>query len=72
MWIVRERRREEALPDPHVVEAGGGGCFRVIGASGNIMVDEAGLEAIALDDTELLRGLSHGAPLCRRKETGLI
>jgi len=74
MWIVRERRREEALALPHVEEDGGGWlvCFLVMGASGNIMVDDAGLEAMALEDTEVLSGLSHGALFWRRNEAGLI
>lgn len=73
MWIVRESRREEALVLPHVEEDGGGWfvCFLVMGASGNIMVDDAGLEAMALEDTEVLSGLSHGTLLWRRKEAGL-
>jgi hypothetical protein len=70
--MVRESRREEALLLPHVEETGWFVCFRVMGASGNIMVEDAGLEAMALEDTELLSGLSHRAPLCRRKEAGLI
>jgi hypothetical protein len=70
---VRESRREEALVLPHVAEDGGWlVCFLVMGASGNMMVDDAGLEAMALEDTELLSGLSHGVLLWRRKEAGLI
>jgi hypothetical protein len=73
MWIVRESRREEAPALPHVEDDGGWFvCFLVMGASGNIMVDDAGLEAMALEDTELLSGLSHGALLWRRREAGLI
>lgn len=66
MWIVRERRRE-ALLDPHDEGAGaccGLGCLRVMGASGSIIVEEAGLEeARPLDDAALLKGLSQGALL---------
>jgi hypothetical protein len=64
MWIVRESRREEAPALPQVEEDGGWfACFLVMGTSGNMMVDDAGLEAMALEDTELLSGLSHGALL---------
>jgi hypothetical protein len=41
-------------------------------ASGNIMVDDAGLDPTTLDETELLRGLSHGAVPWRRNDAGLI
>ena len=74
--MVRDRRREDALPVPHVADVGGAcvfPCFRVMpGASGNIMVDEAGLEPMALDKTELLSGLSHGAVVDLRRDAGLI
>lgn len=36
------------------------------------MVDDAGLDAMALDETDVPRGLSHGAVVCLRKEAGLI
>lgn len=66
MCIVRERRRERLL-DPHDEGVGpccGLGCLRVMGASGSRIVEEAGLEeASALDEAELLKGLSQGAPL---------
>lgn len=41
-------------------------------ASGSIMVDDAGLDPTRLDETEQLRGLSHGAVLWRRSDAGLI
>ena len=69
---MRESLREEALPEFHVPVAGGLGCFRVMGASGKRIVDDAGLDPRTLDETELLRGLSHGAPLCLLREAGLI
>jgi hypothetical protein len=36
------------------------------------MVDDAGLDPTTLDETELLRGLSHGAVPWRRNDAGLI
>lgn len=47
------------------------GCFRVIGTSGNRIVEEAGLDPTALEDTDVLSGLSHGA-LFPLRVTGLI
>ena len=70
--MVLESRRE-ALPVPH--DDGTGtwlDCFRVRAVSGRIMVDEAGLDPTTLDETELLRGLSHGAVPWRRNDAGLI
>jgi hypothetical protein len=67
---VRESRREalpafhEPLPEVLVF-------FRVMGASGKRMVDDAGLDPTTLDETELLRGRSQGAAL-RRRDAGLI
>jgi len=68
MCMVLEMRRERVPPqdEPEV----GVGCFRVIGASGNRMVEEAGLDPTALEDTEVLSGLSHGA-LVPLRVTGL-
>ena len=36
------------------------------------MVDDAGLDPMTLDETELLRGLSQGAVPWRRNDAGLI
>lgn len=68
--MVLERRCEgaPAQEDEPEVEVG---CFRVIGTSGNRMVEEAGLDPTALEDTDVLSGLSHGALLPLRV-TGLI
>jgi hypothetical protein len=68
--MVLERRWEGAATqedDPEVEV----GCFRVIGTSGNRMVEEAGLDPTALEDTDVLSGLSHGA-LPPLRVTGLI
>ena len=70
--MVRERRREGAPPPPQEVGTEELACFRVMGASGKRVVDGAGLRAITLDEAELLRGLSQGRVLCRRKEPGLV
>jgi hypothetical protein len=71
--MVRERRRDDTPPVPQEVGAGVEmGCFRVMGASGNMIVDDAGLDVTALEDTEELRGRSHGAVFCRRRDEGLI
>ena len=68
--IVLEMRRERVPPQEDEPEVGVG-CFRVIGTSGNRMVEEAGLDPTALEDTEVLSGLSHGA-LVPLRVTGLI
>lgn len=73
MCIVRESRRDDAPPVPQEVGAGMGfEGFRVREVSGNKTVDDAGLEAMALDDTEELSGRSQGEVFCRRNELGLI
>ena len=80
---MRERRREEALPEVHelgvvvvavaiAVVVAAFDCLRVMGCSGRRIVDEAGLEPpTTLDETELLRGLSQGVVLNRLREAGL-
>lgn len=45
--------------------------LRVRGISGKTIVECAGLEEIALEETEELSGLSHGAACCLRKP-GLV
>lgn len=72
MCIVRDSRREDAPPVPQDVEIVLGFVgLRVREVSGSKMVDDAGLDVMALDDTEELSGLSQGAVLCRRKVPGL-
>lgn len=73
MWIVRESRRDGIPWLAHDVGAPAAG-FRVRGgASGRRMVEVAGLEETALDDTEDARGLSlsQGAAFCLRRDPGL-
>jgi len=69
--MVRDSRRD-ALPEPHEELVEAFVDFLVMEASGNKMVDDAGLDPMTLDETELLRGLSQGAAFWRRRETGLI
>lgn len=72
--MLRERRREEAPPELQevgaILEALVG--LRVIGASGNITVEDAGLDPRALEESEELRGLSQGVVFCLRRDAGLI
>jgi hypothetical protein len=72
--MLRERRCEEIPPEPQEAGAilGALVALRVIGASGNIMVEEAGLEPMTLEESEELRGLSQGLVFCLRREAGLI
>jgi hypothetical protein len=57
----------------HAVGAPAAGLRVRGGASGRRIVEVAGLEETALDDTEDGRGLSlsHGAALCLRRDPGL-
>lgn len=67
---MRESRREDAPP---VLQDVGLVDLRVREeVSGSNMVDEAGLDAMALDDAEELSGLSQGAVFCRRRVPGLM
>lgn len=73
MWIVRDKRRDE-IPDVPQEVGAGLGCLRVMGASGNTIVDVEGLEESALVEAEALSGcgLSQFVVVCLRDETGLI
>ena len=70
--MVRESLREDALV-PHELDAE----FGLVGLrtredSGSRTEEEAGLDAMALDETDDVSGLSHGTAFCRRKEAGLM
>jgi hypothetical protein len=74
MWIVRERRRDGRPWLPQDVGAEPTVGLRERGGpSGRRIVEVAGLDDTALDDTEEDRGrsLSHGAALCLRRDPGL-
>jgi hypothetical protein len=63
MRTARESLRDEALPVFHETGAAALDCFLLMGTSGRRIVDDAGLDPIALDETELLRGRSQGVIL---------
>ena len=67
--MLRESRRElELLPAHELDEVC---CFRLMGTSGSMIDDDAGLGMTAFEDSDVLSGLSHGAGW-RRKDAGLI
>lgn len=74
IWMLRERRWEETPPPPQELRAilEALVALRVMGASGSTTVEEAGLEPRKLEESEELRGLSHGLVFCLRREAGLI
>lgn len=74
IWMVRDKRRDETPCEPQDVGAllAAFDCFRVRGASGNRMVEVAGLEPTTLEDTDELSGRSQGTVCCLRSEAGLI
>ena len=57
--MLRESRRELAPLPAH--ELDDVCCFRLMGTSGSMIEDDAGLGMTAFDESDVLRGLSHGA-----------